>query len=171
MLTDSSLATIGSSIGDLEKTISVLETHVSEMSYPGTDEFNVRKFSRHEFQGNAYRVLHDLAGRVQQLSDDFYSAEQERESYAALTSKQQLARTDELEKVTADAKAEQAVWAECQKGAAAREKAWAALPPEVTAPGRYHDSVSRCGSCGGRVETINNIHRCWACFRRGQDGG
>ena len=163
-------AAIGSLVCDLEGTISTLEKHVSDMNYPGTDEFNAQTFPKHPFDGDAYQALHDLADRLQQLSDDLYSAEEERRSYAALTPQQQLARTEELEQATTDAQAYQANQAEWQEGASARERAWAALPPELTAPGRYHHSVSRCEKCGGRIETINGIHRCWACFRRRQDG-
>lgn len=165
-----SSAAIGSLVCDLEGTIGALEKHVSDMNYPGTDEFNAHTFPRHAFDDNAYQVVHDLAERVQQLSDDLYSAEQERRGYAALTAQQQKARTAELEQVTKDTQADQAKQAEWQEGASAREAAWAALPPELTAPGRYHHSGGRCPNCGGRVETINGIHRCWACFRRGQDG-
>ena len=69
-----------------------------------------------------------------------------------------------------DAKAIAEQETEWKRGATARETAWTALPPEVTAPGRYNDSVKRCKECGGLVETINGIHRCWACFRRRQNG-
>jgi hypothetical protein len=37
-----------------------------------------------------------------------------------------------------------------QQGASARERAWAVLPPELTAPGRYDRSGGRCSFCGGR---------------------
>ncbi|MBV9321844.1 MAG: hypothetical protein JO106_18380 [Mycobacterium sp.] len=167
---DPSSAGIGSLVCDLAKTINVLEKHVCDMTYPGTDEFNARTLPKHPFDDNAYQVLHDLAERVQQLSDDLYGAEQERRDYAALSPQQQLARTKELEHETKDAQADQAKLAEWQQGASARERAWAVLPPELTAPGRYHHAGGRCGNCGGRIETINGIHRCWACFRRGQDG-
>lgn len=167
---DPSPVAIGSLLGDLERTISALEKHVSAMNYPGTDEFNAHTFARHPFDDNAYEALHDLADRVQQLSDDLYSAAHERRSYGALTPQQQVARTEELEQVAEDAGADQSKQAEWQQGASAREKAWGALPPESTAPGRYQHVVSRCEKCGGRVETINGIHRCWACFRDSQDG-
>ena len=167
---DTPSATIGSLVCDLERNINSLEKHVSDMNYLGTDEFDAHTFPRHPFDDNAYQGLHDLAERVQQLSDDLYSAEQERRSYGALTPQQQIARTEELEQLTADAQAEQGHQVEWQQGASARERAWAASPPELTAPGRYHDSVSRCGNCGGSVKTINGIRRCWACFRRGQNG-
>jgi len=168
--TDPSPAAIGSLVCHLERTVSALEKHVSAMNYPGTDEFNAHTFAGHPFDDNAYQVLRDLAERVQQLSDDLYSAEQERRSYAALSPRQQMARTGELEQMTKDGRADQAKQAEWQQGASARETAWADMPPELTAPGRHHHSVSRCANCGGRVETIDGVHRCWACFRRGQDG-
>lgn len=167
---DPSSAAIGSLVCDLQRTINVLEKHVSDMNYPGTDEFNAQTFPRHPFDDNAHQVLHDLAVRVQQLSDDLYSAEQERRSYAALTPQQQMARTEELEQETKDAQADQVKQEEWQQGTQARERAWALLPPELTAPGRYDHSGGRCGTCGGRIETINGIHRCWACFRRDQGG-
>ncbi|HUB58060.1 MAG TPA: hypothetical protein VMB04_23200, partial [Mycobacterium sp.] len=104
------------------------------------------------------------------LGNDLYSAEQERRSYAALSPEQQTSRTQELEQATEEAQAKQRTRAEWQQGAVDRETAWAAMPPESTAPGRYHDSVKRCAKCGGRVETINGIRRCWVCFRRSQNG-
>jgi hypothetical protein len=150
--------------------ISALEKHVADMNYCGTDEFNVHTFSRHPFDNCLYQILYDLAERVQQLGNDLYSAEQERRSYASLTPEQQTARTEELEQETKEAQAEQRTRVKWQYGAAARETAWAALPPESTAPGRCDESVKRCAKCGGRVDTINGIRRCWTCFRRGQDG-
>jgi ADP-ribosylglycohydrolase len=157
-------------IGDLAATISALETHVAEMNYAGTDDFNAHTFASHRFQNGAYRVLHDLAHRVQQLSNDLDSAEQERRSYAALSPRQQTARTQQLEQATQDAEADQRSRAHWQQGATARETAWAALPPQSTAPGRYQESVKRCANCGGRVDTINGIRRCWDCYRRSQNG-
>jgi hypothetical protein len=165
---DPSAPGIGSLVCDLQRTINVLEEHVSDMNYAGTDEFNAQAFPGHPFDDNVYHVLHDLADRVQQLSDDLYSAAQERRSYAGLSPQQQKARTDELEQETTAAQADQAQREEWQQGASARERAWAALPPELTAPGRYERSGGRCATCGGRIETINDIHRCWACFRRDQ---
>ncbi len=150
--------------------ISALEKHVADMNYCGTDEFNAHSFPSHPFDDGAYQILYDLAERVQQLSNDLYSTEQERGSYAALTPAEQTERTHELKQATEDAKAEQRTRAEWQHSAAAREAAWAALPPESTAPGRCRESVKRCAKCGGRVDTINGIRRCWVCFRRGQDG-
>jgi hypothetical protein len=167
---DPASAAIGSLVGDLEKTVSALEKHTADMNYPGTDEFNAHTFPRHPFDDRAYQVLHDLAERLQQLSNDLYSAEQERRTYDALTPQQQAARTQELEQITEDAQADQTKQTEWQQGASARETAWAALPPELTAPGHCDESVSRCAKCGGRVETINGVHRCWRCFRRNQDG-
>ena len=161
---------IKSMVCDLATIIAALEKHVADMNYPGTDEFNVHTFPGHPFDDGVYQVLHDLAERVQQLSNDLYSTEQERRSYAALTRQQQTARTLELEQATEDAKADQRTRADWQQGASARETAWAALPPESTAPGRYHEPIKRCAKCGGGVDTVNGIHRCWDCFRRGQDG-
>jgi hypothetical protein len=161
---------IGTLVCDLATTLNALEKHVADMNYCGTDEFNAHTFPRHPFDNGTYQILYDLAERVQQLGNDLYSAEQERQSYAALTSAQQTVRTQELEQATEDAEAEQRTDAKWQQGAAARETAWAALPPESTAPGRCDESVKKCANCGGRVDTINGIRRCWACFRRGQDG-
>ena len=164
-------ATIGSLVSELKRIISELEKHTSDMNYPGTDEFNAHTFPRHPFDNSAYKVLHDLAERMEQASNDLYSAEEERQSYAARTPRQKRARTHELEEMAEDAEASEGREAEWVRGAAAREATWAALPPESTAPGRRHESVKRCGECGGPVETINGIRRCWACFRRSQDGG
>jgi hypothetical protein len=162
-------STIGSLISTLEAITSELEKHVADMNYSGTDEFNVHTFARHPFEDKAHDVIHDLAQRMEQVSNDLYSAQEERQTYAALTLQQKEARSLELEEMAEDAQADAAREAEFERSAAARETAWAALPPERTAPGRYYDSVKQCGQCGGRVETINGIHRCWACFRRGQD--
>lgn len=163
-------ATIGSLVCDLATIISALEKHAVDMNYRGTDEFNAHTFPRHPFDNGTYQAIYDLAERVQQLGNDLYSAEQERQSYDSLTSEEQTARTQDLEQATDDAQAEQRTRADWQQGAAARETAWAALPPESTAPGRCNESVKRCAKCGGRVDTINGIRRCWVCFRRGQDG-
>ena len=84
---------------DLATIIAALEKHVADMNYPGTDEFNVHTFPGHPFDDGVYQVLHDLAERVQQLSNDLYSTEQERRSYAALTRQQQTARTLEVASV------------------------------------------------------------------------
>jgi hypothetical protein len=161
---------IGSLVCDLAMIIDALEKHVADMNYRGTDEFNAHTFPRHPFDDSTYQIIYDLAERVQQLGNDLYSAEQERQSYASLTPEQQTARTQDLEQETEDAQAEQRTQVKWQQGAAARETAWAALPPESTAPGRCNESVKRCANCGGRVDTINGIRRCWICFRRGQDG-
>lgn len=163
-------AAIGSLVCDLAMITSALEKHVADMNYCGTDEFNAHTFSRHSFDNGTYQILYDLAERVQQLGNDLDSAEEERRSYASLTPGQQAARTHELEQATEDAQAEQRRRVGWKQGAAARETAWAALPPESTAPGRCSESMKRCAKCGGRVETINGIRRCWVCFRRGQDG-
>jgi len=163
-------ATIGSLISALEMITSELEKHTTDMNYPGTDEFNAHTFLRHPFDDSAYEVLHDLTERMEAVSNDLCSAEEERQSYAALTPRQQKARTQELGEIAKDAQASAAREAEWERGATAREIAWTALPPELTAPGRYHESVNRCGECSGPVETINDIHRCWTCFRRSQDG-
>jgi hypothetical protein len=161
---------IGSLISALETITGELEKHTADMNYPGTDEFNVHTFRRHPFDNNAYEVLHDLTQRMEGVSNDLCSAEEERQSYEALTPRQQKSRTVELGEMAQDAQASAGREAEWQRGATARETAWAALPPELTAPGRYRESVNRCKECRGPVETINGIHRCWVCFRRGQDG-
>ena len=167
---DPAPAAIGSLVCDLAMIVSALEKHVADMNYPGTDEFNARTIRRHPFESGTYQSLYELAERVQQLGNDLYSTEQERLSYATLTPAQQTSRTQELEQATEDAEAEQRTRAAWRRDAVGREAAWAALPPESTAPGRYHESVKRCAKCGGRVETINGIRRCWVCFRRGQNG-
>ncbi len=167
---DPAPAAIGSLVCDLAMIISALEKHVADMNYRGTDEFNAHTIRRHPFESGTYQILYELAERVQQLGNDLHSTEQERRNYAALTLEEQTSRTQELEQATEDAKAEQRTRAEWQQGAVARETAWAALPPESTAPGRYHELVKRCAKCGGRVDTIDGIRRCWVCFRRGQNG-
>jgi len=169
-LIDSVPATIGSLISELRRIISELEKHTADINYAGTDEFDAHKFPSHPFDDSAYKVLHDLAERMEEVSNDLYGAAEERQSYAALTPRQKRARTLELEEIAEDAQASEGREAEWERGAAARETAWAALPPESTAPGRCDESVKRCGECGGPIETINGIHRCWACFRRSQDG-
>jgi hypothetical protein len=163
-------ATIGALISTLEAITSELEKHVVDMNYSGTDEFNVHTFGRHPFDDKAHDVIHDLAQRVEQVSNDLYSAQEERQTYAALTLQQKEARTLELEEMAEGAQADAAREAKFERSAAVREEAWAALAPELTAPGRYDGSVKQCGQCGGRVETINGIRRCWACYRRSQDG-
>lgn len=163
-------ATIGSLISALETITRALEKHTAAMNYPGTDEFNVHTFGRHPFDDNAYEVLHDLTQRIEEVSNDLCSVEEERQSYEVLTPQQQKSRTVEFEELAHDAQASAVRDAKWERGATARETAWAALPSEVTAPGRYHESVIRCAECGSPVETIGGIHRCWACFRRGQDG-
>ena len=157
-------------ISALEIITGELEKHTADMNYAGTDEFNVHTFSRHPFDDTAYDVLHDLTQRIERISNDLCSAQDERQSYASLTPRQQKSRTAEFEEMAHDAKAIAEQETEWKRGATARETAWTALPPEVTAPGRYNDSVKRCKECGGLVETINGIHRCWACFRRRQNG-
>ena len=163
-------ASIASLISALETITGALEKHTTAMNYPGTDEFNVHTFGRHPFDDSAYEVLHDLTRRIEQVSNDLCSAEEERQSYDALTSRQQKARTVEFEELAHDAQASAVRGVKWERGATARETAWAALPSELTAPGRYHESVIRCAECAGPVETLGGIHRCWACFRRGQDG-
>ena len=163
-------ATIGSLIAALETVTGELEKHTADMNYPGTDEFNVHTFHRHPFDDNAYEVLHDLTQRMEGVSNDLCSAEEERQIYEALTPRQKKSRTVELEEIAHEAQASAGRDAEWERGATARETAWAALPSELTAPGRCHESVNTCKDCSGPVETINGIHRCWACFRRGQDG-
>jgi hypothetical protein len=164
-------ATIGSLISTLATITGELEKHTADMYYPDTDEFNIHTFGRHPFDDSAYEVLHDLTLRIEGVSNDLYSAEEERQSYAALTGQQKKARTLELDQIAEDAHASARRDTELERGATSREAAWAASPPELTAPGRYYDySVTRCAGCGGRVETITGIRRCWSCFRRGQDG-
>jgi hypothetical protein len=163
-------ATIGSLIATLEAITGELEKHTADMNYSGTDEFNVHTFARHPFDDTAYEVIHDLAQRMEQVSDDLYSVEEERESYVALTLQQKKARTLEFEEMAEDAQASAEREAEFERSAATREAAWAALPPELTAPGRYFDSAKNCPECGGPAETINGIRRCWACFRSSLDG-
>jgi hypothetical protein len=157
-------------ISALERITDELEKHTADMNYAGTDEFDVHTFSRHPFDDSAYDVLHDLSQRIEGVSNDLRCADDERRSYATLTSRQQESRTAEFEEMAHEAQASAQHEADWDRGATARETAWAALPPEVTAPGRCHDAVKRCKECGGVVETINGIHRCWACFRRHQDG-
>lgn len=98
-------ATIGSLISESDRITSELEKHTADMNYPGTDEFNAHTFPRHPFDDSAYEVLHDLAERMEQVSNDLYSAEEERQSYAALTPQQKTARTQELEEIAEDAEA------------------------------------------------------------------
>ena len=162
--------TIGSLITALETITGALEKHTAAMNYPGTDEFNVHTFGRHPFDDSASEVLHDLTQRIEGVSNDLCSAEEERQNYEALTPRQQKSRTVEFEELAHDAQASAMGDVKWERGATARETAWAALPSGVTAPGRCHESVIRCAECGGPVETIGGIHRCWACFRRGQDG-
>ena len=157
-------------ISALDRITGELEKHTADMNYTGTDEFNVHTFSRHPFDDTSYDVLHDLGQRIDRLSNDLCSAQDERQSYAALSPRQQESRTAEFEEMAHEAQAGAEHEAEWERGATARETAWAALPPEATAPGRYNDSAHRCKECGGGVETIDGVHRCWACFRRGQDG-
>lgn len=163
-------ATIGSLIAALETITAELEKHTADMNYPGTDEFNIHTFRRHSFDDDASEIVHSLAQRLEGVSNDLYSVEEERHTYGALTSRQQESRTVELEEVALDAQASAARDAEWERGTTARETAWGALPSERTAPGRYPESVNKCTECGGPVETIDSIHRCWTCFRRGQDG-
>lgn len=163
-------ATIGSLISVLETIVGELEKHTADMNYSGTDEFNVHTFPHHPFDDSAYEVLHDLTERMQEVSNDLCSAEEERRSYSALTLRQKKSRTVELEHIAEDTQASATHAAEWDRGATARETAWAAMPPQSTAPGHYHQSVKSCNECGGPVETINGNRRCWACFRRGQDG-
>ena len=157
-------------ISALDRITGELEKHTADMNYTGTDEFNVHTFSRHPFDDASYDVLHGLGQRIEQIGNDLCSAQDERQSYAELTTRQQESRTAEFEEMAHEAQSGAEHEAEWERGAPARETAWAALPPEVTAPGRSNDSVTRCKDCGGPVETITGIHRCWACFRRHQDG-
>jgi hypothetical protein len=157
-------------ISALARITADLEKHTADMNYAGTDEFNVHTFSRHPFDGSAYDVLHDLAQRIEGVSNDLRSADEEGQSYASLTTGQQETRTAEFEELSRDARASAKQDAEWKRDATSRETAWAALPPQVTAPGRYQRSVKQCVECGGPVETIDDIRRCWACFRRRQNG-
>jgi hypothetical protein len=163
-------ATIDSLISTLQTITGALEKHTAAMNYSGTDEFNIHTFGRHPFNANGSDVLHDLSQRIEGVSNDLRSVEEERQSYEALTPRQQKSRTVEFEELAHDAQASSQRDVTWERGATARETAWAALPSEVTAPGRSHESVVSCVECGGPVETIAGIHRCWACFRRGQNG-
>ena len=98
--------TIGASIRSLQTSVSELEGHIAEMNYPGTDEFSADMISRHPFDDGAYEVLHTLAGRVEQLSNDLYSAEQERRSFSGLNPREQSARVRELEQMADDVAAD-----------------------------------------------------------------
>jgi hypothetical protein len=98
-------ASIGSLISALEMITSELEKHTADINYTVTDEFNAHTFHRHPFDDDAYQVLHDLSQRMEAVSNDLYSAEEERQSYEALTSQQQKARTQELEDIAEDAQA------------------------------------------------------------------
>lgn len=157
---DPAPATIRALIADLDGIISALENHIADMSYPGTDVFNVHTFGRHPFADDAYRALHLFAERVEHVSNDLYSAGEERRGYATLSPEQQTARTRELEEMAGDARASQAKDAGSQRGAPSRETDGTASPPAATVPGRYPDPVHTCGECGDPVETINGIHRC-----------
>ena len=163
-------ATIDSLISALETVTCALEKHMTAMNYSGTDEFNVHTFGRHPFDDSASEVLHDLAQRIAGVGNDLYSADDERQCFETLTLAQQRTRTSDFEEQARDAQTSSRQHVTWEHGAAARETAWAALPSEVTAPGRCHESAKMCAGCGGAVETIDGIRRCWACFRRGQDG-
>ena len=71
-------ATIGSLIAALDAITGELEKHISDMNYPGTDEFNVHTFHRHPFADDAYEVLQDLTQRMAGVSNDLCGAEDER---------------------------------------------------------------------------------------------
>ena len=73
-------ATIGSLISESDRITSELEKHTADMNYPGTDEFYGRHASPLPFDDSAYEVLHDLAERMEQVSNDLYSAEEERQA-------------------------------------------------------------------------------------------
>ncbi len=163
-------ATIDTLISALETITDALEKHTAAMNYPGTDEFNVHTFGRHPFDDSACDALRGLSQRIEAVSNDLYGVEDERQSYEALTAGQQRSRTVEFEERAHDAQASSRRAVTWERGAPARETAWAALPSEMTAPGRCHESVMECAQCGGPMETIDAIHRCWACFRRGQNG-
>jgi hypothetical protein len=163
-------ATIDTLISSLETITGALEKHTAAMNYTGTDEFNVHTFGRHPFDDSASDALHGLSQRIEAVSNDLYGVADERQSYEALTTRQQHSRTVEFEELAHDAQASSRRDVTWDRGAPARETAWAALPSEVTAPGRCHESVTGCAQCGDPMETIGGIHRCWACFRRGQDG-
>ena len=100
-----SAATIGSLISTLQTITSELEKHTAAMNYPGTDEFNVHTFVSHQFDRSASKVLHDLTQRLVEVSNDLYSAEEERQSFDALTLQQKKARTLEFEEIAQDAQA------------------------------------------------------------------
>ena len=86
-------------ISALERITGELEKHTADMNYAGTDEFNVHTFSRHPFDDSAYDVLQDLSQRIERISNDLCSAEDERQSYASLTPRQQESRTAEFEEM------------------------------------------------------------------------
>jgi hypothetical protein len=98
-------ATIGSLISTLQRITSGLEKHTAAMNYPGTDEFNVHTFVSHQFDGSASKVLHDLTQRLVGVSNDLYSAEEERQCFGALTLQQRKARTLQFEEIAEDAQA------------------------------------------------------------------
>ena len=93
-----------------------LEKHTADMNYTGTDEFNVHTFSRHPFDDTSYEVLHDLGQRIEQISNDLCSAEDERQSYAALTTQQQESRTAEFQELAHEAQAGAEHQAEWERG-------------------------------------------------------
>jgi hypothetical protein len=97
--------TIGELISTLEAITGELEKHTAAMNYSGTDEFNVHTFDRHPFDDSASEVLHDLTERIEGVSNDLCSAEEERQTYEALTPRQKKLRTVEFEEMAHDAQA------------------------------------------------------------------
>ena len=95
---------IASLIGHLLAAVTSLESHVTAMNYLGTDEFDANVMPGHPFDEKVWQELHALAGRVEQLSNDLYSADQERRCYSTLTSAQQSQRTQEFEQLADDAR-------------------------------------------------------------------
>jgi hypothetical protein len=123
-------AAIGSLISKLEMLTSELQTHTAAMNYTGTDEFNVHTFDRHEFDRDASKTLHDLSQRLEDVSNDLYSAEEERKSFATLTLPQKKARTLAFEEGSEDAQAGARRDAELEQDPTARQESWARMPPE-----------------------------------------
>lgn len=131
--------TIDALISSMQASVEALEAHIAAMNYPGTDEFDAHTITTHPFDEQASELLGELGRRVQQLSDDLYSAGQEQRSFSALDPAQRSARTGELEELVDAARIEDDEQARWRSGASDREKLWSGLPPELTAPGRYDE--------------------------------
>ena len=96
---------IDSLISALEAITGALEAHTAAMNYAGTDEFNIHTFGRHPFDDSACDALHELAARIEGVSNDLRSVDEERQSYDALAPRQQTSRTMEFEELSHDAQA------------------------------------------------------------------